>query len=739
MFHFLIVGNCKLLIGLLIILASLLNDAVAQIPFVPEANPNNKESKETVPAQQVLNPAMLTANWWHSINDVPAERQQRINKAMADLRKFFAELPEQRKADIEPILERSIATLKVYAEMELNKSVKPMTRSPFAESYTLQEWLEVNRRLIAVKAEIVSDQEDIKRMEKRIATMRQRFDTLTAAYLALPENAVDKVSSGLELIGYWAGIASLEARQKAHRQNFSVLKDSANYLSDELKAADSRVRVDVKNIKRLDKQIKQAKQALNTAHDELIRIEGRGFVTGNDSALVKAGNRLQEQQLIHASINESLRMLTLIRLYNLRDITILLGEPIDNVRMDQIRNEQRQRQNDIDLVVENFTQWREMSTREQGLAGEALADMAVSTEANREKLTKLHASRLELAQQTLLLLQRIEDELRDVAFTANRLNSELIKTRGVLWDWLERSRTTLFEIFETGTDWLSQSLFKIGDAPVTSLGLLRVVLIITIAFWLSALIRRGLNRISDSGKIANTAFLYTLGRLLHYVLIFFGIIIGLSSIGVDFTNLALIAGALGVGMGFGLQTIVSNFVSGLIVLFESSLRVGDFVELDSGVTGEVKEINVRSTLIRTNDNVDVLVPNSEFIGGKVINWTLTDAIRRIHVPFGVAYGSDKELVRKAVLEAVENVPWSLKHPHRNKAPQVWLTGFGDSSLNFELVVWIIPEGVKRPNGVQADYLWEIETALCKYKIEIPFPQRDLHLRSGFEAILQPRP
>jgi small-conductance mechanosensitive channel len=228
--------------------------------------------------------------------------------------------------------------------------------------------------------------------------------------------------------------------------------------------------------------------------------------------------------------------------------------------------------------------------------------------------------------------------------------------------------------------------------------------------------------------------LYALERLLHYLLITLGIIIGVASIGVDFTNLALIAGALGVGIGFGLQAIVNNFVSGLILLFERSLRVGDFVELDSGVTGEVKEINVRSTLITTTDNVDVLVPNSEFIGGKMINWTLTDAVRRIHVPFGVAYGSDKDLVRKAALEAAAKVPWSLKNPRKDRAAQVWLVSFGDSSLDFELVVWVNPEAVKRPQVVQAAFLWEIESALRDYRIEIPFPQRDLHLRSGFEGL-----
>ncbi|MGB5569018.1 MAG: mechanosensitive ion channel domain-containing protein, partial [Sedimenticolaceae bacterium] len=166
--------------------------------------------------------------------------------------------------------------------------------------------------------------------------------------------------------------------------------------------------------------------------------------------------------------------------------------------------------------------------------------------------------------------------------------------------------------------------------------------------------------------------------------------------------------------------------------FEKSLKVGDFVELQSGITGEVKEINMRSTLVTTNDNVDILVPNSDFINQEVTNWTLREAYRRIHVPFGVAYGTDKERVRKAVLEAADAVTWTLKESRR-RAPQVWFVNFGESSLDFELVVWLIPEAVKRPAAVQATYLWEIESKLHEYRIEVPFPQRDLHLRSGFTA------
>lgn len=278
--------------------------------------------------------------------------------------------------------------------------------------------------------------------------------------------------------------------------------------------------------------------------------------------------------------------------------------------------------------------------------------------------------------------------------------------------------------------WFNTSLFSVGTAPVTTLGLLRVIAILVIAWWISKAVRHGLSRISRRWPGMSPSSIYMLGRVVHYGLLALGITIGLSTIGIDFTNFALLLGALGVGIGFGLQGMVGNFVAGLIILFEKSLKIGDFVELESGVYGEVREINMRATRITTNDNVDILVPNSEFVNGRVTNWTLDEAYRRIHVPFGVAYGSDKEQVRQVVLEAAERVPYTLDGvPGRSS--QVWFVKFGDSSLEFELVVWLTPEAVKRPSAVQAAYLWEIHSALTAGGIEIPFPQRDLHVKSVF--------
>lgn len=233
---------------------------------------------------------------------------------------------------------------------------------------------------------------------------------------------------------------------------------------------------------------------------------------------------------------------------------------------------------------------------------------------------------------------------------------------------------------------------------------------------------------TNSSGGSDAASLYILRRFSHYVIIAVGLFTSLTALGLDLSRLALLATALSVGLGFGLQSIFNNFFSGIIILLERSLKVGDFIELDNGVSGVVKEINIRSTLIRTRNNIDILVPNSEFVNGRVTNWALGDPTIRLQIPFGVAYGTDKELVKQAVFEAANRVPLTIYET--GKEPDLFLTEFGESRLNFELVVWVDPTKNKRPGGLKSAYLWEIETSLNKYHIEIPFPQRDLHIKSS---------
>jgi len=285
----------------------------------------------------------------------------------------------------------------------------------------------------------------------------------------------------------------------------------------------------------------------------------------------------------------------------------------------------------------------------------------------------------------------------------------------------------LLEVWRTVSDYLSTPLFKLGTAPISTSSMIKLAAFLLAAFWVSKVARLALKRVLARRHLAQ-ATLYALDRLLNYTILTIGTLIGLSAVGIDFTTFAVLAGALGVGIGFGLQPLVANFVSGIILLLDRSIKIADFIELESGLTGQVKIISMRATTITTNDNVDILIPNSEFVTGRVVNWTLYEEGMRLHIPFGVAYGSDKELVKTAALEAAESVPKEFAY-HAGRKPQVWFVEFGESSLNFELLVWLGPQNVRRPSAVKAAYLWEIHSALERHGVEVPFPQRDLHLKS----------
>ena len=213
--------------------------------------------------------------------------------------------------------------------------------------------------------------------------------------------------------------------------------------------------------------------------------------------------------------------------------------------------------------------------------------------------------------------------------------------------------------------------------------------------------------------------------IVGYIMFMFAALAGLAAAGFDFGNIAIIAGALSVGIGFGLQNIVNNFVSGLILLFERPIRKGDWVVV-GGTEGFVQNIQIRSTLIRTFDQSDVIVPNSELISNQVTNWMLSSKRGRAIIPVGVAYGSNIEQVRDILLDIAKNNENVIQTGHRIE-PRVLFREFGDSSLNFELRVFL--KEIEGRLGIISDLNFAIDKAFREANIEIPFPQRDVHVRT----------
>ena len=209
----------------------------------------------------------------------------------------------------------------------------------------------------------------------------------------------------------------------------------------------------------------------------------------------------------------------------------------------------------------------------------------------------------------------------------------------------------------------------------------------------------------------------------NYVLLFIGTSVLLQLWGFDLSSLTVFASVLGVGIGLGLQGFAKNFISGMVLIFEQPIKVGDFISV-GGYQGTVERINVRSTEIRTLDQISIIVPNSEFLESEVVNWDHDSSLSRLQIPVGVSYGSNPANVREALMNAAKEYSGVLKEP----APRVFFSEFGTSSLNFMLLVWI--DEPKKQYVVKSDLNFRIETILRHRKIEIPFPQRDLHIRSG---------
>jgi small-conductance mechanosensitive channel len=214
-----------------------------------------------------------------------------------------------------------------------------------------------------------------------------------------------------------------------------------------------------------------------------------------------------------------------------------------------------------------------------------------------------------------------------------------------------------------------------------------------------------------------------MGTIFRYVLMVIGFMLILQFLGVDLSGFTIIASALGVGVGFGLQNITNNFVSGIIILFERPIKIGDRIEVGD-VTGDVVKISMRSTTILTNDNITIIVPNSDFISSTVINWSHTDRNVRFNIPVGVSYKSDPESVKNILMEVAENNEGVLKNP----APDVLLNDYGDSSINFTLRVWTSTY-ITQPSVLKSQLYYSTFKKFKEHSIEIPFPQRDIHVKN----------
>ena len=314
----------------------------------------------------------------------------------------------------------------------------------------------------------------------------------------------------------------------------------------------------------------------------------------------------------------------------------------------------------------------------------------------------------------------------------------LFLVRGAVWfatlaylaNLFPLTRRVSYRVVSSLREGLFDRSLPVGSRSYSLLGLLTLVAVllamVIVASALTNLMRSRVLRATGISLAAQEA----IAVLSKYTLLLLGTVVVLQLWGIDLSSIALIASGLGIGVGLGLQGLVKDFVSGLVLVFERPVQVGDFVDFGE-VKGTVARIGSRSTEIRTLDSVSIIVPNSRFLESEVINWSHGNPVSRIRLPVGVAYSADPQAVRAALLEACQSNQEILTAP----APQVFFLGFGDNAFNFQLLVWIAQPS--RQLVIKSDLYFAIEACLRQHGIEIPFPQRDLHIRSDLPLELSP--
>jgi len=290
---------------------------------------------------------------------------------------------------------------------------------------------------------------------------------------------------------------------------------------------------------------------------------------------------------------------------------------------------------------------------------------------------------------------------------------------------------TLQRVLGTIRDWLDIPLLESRGTPVTLWMVVYLVVLFVLLLWLTKKLKDWIVLKLLAKSRIDIGIRQATGSIVRYVVIAIGFIVIMQTVGIDLSTVTVLAGALGIGVGFGLQTITNNLVSGLILLFERPIKIGDRIEVGQ-VTGDVVNISVRATTVITNDNIAIIIPNSEFISSTVTNWSYTTRDVRFNFPVGVSYREDPEIVRKLLLEVADSHPGVLK----DLKPDVLFQEFGDSSLNLILRVWTRAY-TDRPGVLRSELNYAISRKFREHGIEIPYPQRDIHIKDGSLTVATP--
>ena len=664
-------------------------------------------------------PMRLEVNWWDAFSKVEIrELEQQVNNAKSDLA-FIKEPPvaatlaQQLAEQFDQYYQKRITPLPVKAPEEIEEKAQ----------YSLAEVQQLVSERRKAESELQLMQSNLNLLEEQFQEKKLEVVAAAIVYKRAQKSADNNLLEGLDWLNKQLNQALLSLNNSVLTQQIKDQESGIERLLEQETVHIERLVVLPESKAEAEREISRQTLVADSHRKELERLKAIELANNTNTDEYRAQGIILAQNILIREASLRLALGKIMASQAVIDIAAF-DQTISDEERDRVRDHQKLagdalKELDIWLAAANdrVRQEEELLASIKDVA-EKSADGSQSLDQNSSALVTQSQNTLadlaQFAQDFSLLMTVVESKLSMSARGAEVL--------------VEKADDTIRQTWKKFKSLMVVPLFTVNNTPVDSFGLLNFLLIMLVGWIIARLFRKGVTKVSErSTKGMQASSVATLSRIFSIFLLAIALLVGFSSLGIDVTKLALVATALSIGIGFGLQNIINNFVSGIILLFERSMKVGDYIELPNGVVGEVREINIRSTVVTTNSNIDIIVPNSEFVNNSVTNWTMTDANLRIKLPFTVAYGCDKDHLREVILEAVLKQPYTLNIIDKHY-PQLRLSSFGDNALNFDLVVWIKPGWSKRPGRVKAAYNWVIDDVLREHHFEIPFPQRDIHIK-----------
>lgn len=663
------------------------------------------------------NPIALHPQWWNYFSAEGDELKRRIAETNSSLQNAYKTLLPEDQTVAFPLINEITVSLNALPQARKSQTILPLNPRPLLKAYPLDKQLELYRQKRKLQGDIISEKERLIQLKDKLAIADKNIDNMMVAYLGQVQPSPKKLLRGLEIMAYRVNVGLGEQNVRLAAIRIEELSAKMVKLEEELEHSKQHLDVQGLNETELEKNIFLYQNELDNRQKALDFAEVNLLGVFNDND--RNTQSLLEQQALQASVNRAYAW-TQLTFHKFKYNLVMHFKGRFHEGLEELRKNLGTWRESIAAMQHQGRNWRDAVLKAQERTRQEYAYLLSQNAQPESFQMRANKTLQEGVQSILTTLELLEEEVANTEWLINVLEEHFKKSSTFYENWWIDTLISVSKSWDKVNAIMNYSLFKVSGIPITPFTLLKILIILGLSFWLSLFVRSSLLTLGKTRKDITESTLYSLGSLAHYFILVIGFVIALCSIGLDFGNFVLIAGALTFGISFGLQSVANNFFCGLRILFERKLKIGDDIELHSGHSGKVSEIHVQNTVVRTSDGQKIIVPNSELVSNTLVNWTRhSHDYRRLHIPFAVSSDCDKELVRKVVIEAAKQVPCALKDMSEYAEPQVWLEKFSNHSLEFKLVVWVDYNGETYTDSKEADFLWEIETALRNHRIALP--------------------